>query len=82
MLEIVKDFLSRHRNNINRVMHIIGIPLAFCGIFKLCIAEWIAGIICLFAGYLLQFIGHYFFEKSQLGEVLLIKAIAGKLKRD
>ena len=75
----IKDYLSRHRNNVDRALHIIGVPLAFFGIFQLFIAEHKTGIINIFLGYLLQWVGHTFFEKNEVGEWILIKKVAKKL---
>ncbi len=75
------DYHSRHRDNIDRVLHIIGIPLAFYGLFLLCTGAWKAGFINLFLGYLLQWIGHTYFEKNEVGEWILIKKIIKRLKR-
>ena len=71
----IKDYLSRHRNNIDRVLHIIGVPLAFFGIFQLLTREWKIGLLNFFIGYLLQWIGHTYFEKNEVGEWILIKKI-------
>lgn len=77
----ISDFLSRHRNNIDRILHVIGIPLALFGIFQLFTGEWLIGGICLFLSYLLQWIGHTYFEKNEVGEWILIKKIIKKLVR-
>ena len=77
----VIDYLSRHRNNTDRVLHIIGVPLAFYGLFQLITGRWQAGLINLFLGYLLQYIGHTYFEKNEVGEWILIKKIIYKFKR-
>jgi hypothetical protein len=75
----VTDYLSRHRNNVDRILHIIGVPLAFFGIFLVCTGRWKPGLINIFTGYLLQWVGHTYFEKNEVGEWILIKKIAGKL---
>ena len=80
MLEMIKDYMPRHRNNVNRLLHIIGIPLVLAGAFQLFTAKWKIGTINFFLGYLLQWIGHTYFEGNELGEIILIKKLARKLK--
>jgi hypothetical protein len=75
----VVDYLSRHKNNIDRILHIIGVPMAFYGVFILFAGAWKAGLLCLFFGYLFQWIGHTYFEKNEVGEWILIKKIVAKL---
>ncbi len=76
----VQDYSSRHKNNVDRVLHIIGVPLAFFGIFQLFTGSPQAGFLNLFMGYLLQWIGHTRFEKNEVGEWILIKKIIKRLR--
>ncbi|MBU4376181.1 MAG: YbhB/YbcL family Raf kinase inhibitor-like protein [Candidatus Omnitrophica bacterium] len=75
----INDFLTRHTSNVDRVLHIIGIPQAFFGIFQLLTGKWIWGFLNLFLGYLWQWIGHKYFDKNEVGEVILIKKIIKKI---
>ena len=75
----ITDYLSRHRNNVDRLLHIIGIPLVLLGVFQLCTANWIIGLLNFFTGYLFQWIGHTYFEKNEVGEWILIKKIIRKV---
>ena len=77
----VIDYLSRHKNNVDKVLHMIGIPLAVFGVFQICTGSGKTGLVNLFIGYLLQWIGHTYFEKNEVGEWILIKAIISKLKK-
>ncbi|MFH1753041.1 MAG: DUF962 domain-containing protein [Candidatus Omnitrophota bacterium] len=77
----VVDYLSRHRNRVDRVLHIIGVPLAFLGIYQICTGAWKAGAANLFFGYLLQWIGHTYFDKNEVGELILIKAVVKRLRK-
>lgn len=85
MLRLIKafvaDYLLRHKNSVDRVLHIIGVPLAFFGIFQLFTVNRAAGFINIFFGYLLQWIGHTYFEKNEVGEWILIKKIIGKRRK-
>lgn len=76
----VKDYLVRHRNNVDRLLHIIGVPMAFFGLYQVIVGSWREGLLKLFIGYLLQWIGHTYFEKNEVGEWILIKAIIRKIK--
>jgi len=76
----VEDYLSRHRNNIDKLLHIIGVPLVFLGIFQICTSKLTIGFLNLFLGYLLQWIGHAIFEKNEVGEWILIKKIVKKIR--
>jgi hypothetical protein len=73
------DYLSRHRNNVNRITHLLGVPLAFYGIYQIFTIRFRDGALNLFIGYLLQYIGHTYYEKNEVGEWILIKKIAGKI---
>lgn len=77
----IEDYLSRHRNNIDRLLHIVGVPLAFFGIFQLFTANLKIGFLNVFLGYLLQWIGHTYFEKNEVGEWILIKKLVKKIGR-
>ncbi len=71
----IDDYLVRHRNVVNRILHIIGVPLAFFGIYQILTGRWQVGLLNLFNGYLLQWIGHAVFDKNELGEWILIKKV-------
>ena len=77
----ISDYLSRHRNNTDRVLHIIGIPLVLFGIFQLFSGRWKAGLFNFFIGYLFQWVGHTYFEKNEVGEWILIKKVIRKLTK-
>jgi hypothetical protein len=71
----VKDYLSRHTNKWDRILHLIGVPQAFFGIYQLICMRWKIGLINFFVGYLWQFIGHWHFEKNEVGELILLKKL-------
>ena len=74
----VKDYLSRHKNWMDRILHIIGVPQVFFGIYQLIIGEWRWGLFNFVVGYILQIIGHLVFEKNEVGEIILIKHLIEK----
>jgi len=77
----ITDYLSRHKNNVNRLLHIIGIPLVVLGVFQLFEESWTKGLLNFFLGYLCQWVGHTRFEGNELGELILIKKIIKKAQR-
>jgi len=74
------DYIGRHRHPVNAVLHIFGVPMAFYGIFKLCSGETTSGIVLIFIGYLLQYLGHKA-QGNEVGEVTLIKNIYRRLQK-
>ena len=77
----IKNYRSRHANNINFILHIIGVPEAFFGLFQILTGRWGAGLLNVFLGYLWQWIGHKYFERNEMGEITGIKKLIGKFKK-
>jgi hypothetical protein len=76
----VRDCASRHRHALNRAPHLVGVPLApFLLLYLLAGGNWPAAAACFVAGYALQWAGHRA-EGNEVGEWILIKSIAGKLR--
>jgi len=75
----IKDYLDRHSHPINRILHLIGVPQVFFGIYQLLSGHWRWGLFNFVVGYIWQTIGHLAFEKNEVGEVLLIKNLLHKL---
>jgi len=82
--QYVKNYRSRHANNINLLLHIIGIPEVIVGVAQILTGSWKIGLLNSFLGYLWQWIGHTYFEKNEVGEFVgikkLIKKYIGKAK--
>jgi hypothetical protein len=81
IVQYVRNYRSRHANNVNLILHIIGVPEAFFGLFQILIGKYRIGLLNIFLGYLWQWIGHKYFEKNEVGEITAIKKLIGKLKR-
>jgi hypothetical protein len=75
----IKDYISRHKHPVDAILHIIGVPQVFFGIYQLCTGEWRWGIFNFVVGYSLQIIGHLVFEKNEVGEAILIKHLITKI---
>lgn len=71
-----KNWYLRHQHPFNFAIHLIGIPLAFWGVYLLFRAEWIWGGAAFVIGYLLQYVGHLV-EGNDLGEWAAIKRMLG-----
>lgn len=78
----IKDFLidycQRHSQPLNAALHIVGVPMAFYGLFKLIIGKFVLGLALLFFGYLFQYLGHKS-QGNEVGEVTLIKSLWRKV---
>ncbi len=70
--EFAIDYCQRHAHPINALWHIVGVPLAFFGLFKLLTGSASLGLTLLFLGYLFQYLGHKA-QGNEVGEVTLLK---------
>ena len=75
---IITNYLQRHRNRVNQLLHLVGVPLTFgLSVYFLIEQQWAAAASAFVGGYALQFIGHAL-EGNDAGEVILIKKLIGK----
>jgi hypothetical protein len=81
IMRYARNYRSRHANNINLVLHIIGIPEVLFGLFQILTGKWKMGLLNFFLGYLWQWIGHTYFEKDEMGEIIGIKKLVEKYIR-
>jgi len=79
MLErFVTNYIARHQNGCNQLLHLIGVPLTFVGSVVLAVrGEWLWAVAAFFGGYVLQFVGHAV-EGNDAGEVVLVKKLLGQ----
>jgi hypothetical protein len=76
----LKDYFGRHAHPVNASLHILGVPAAFAGFFYLFSGKDVTkGAALIFAGYLLQYLGHRA-QGNEVGEVTLMKKVYRKLK--
>lgn len=90
MKAFIIDYIARHKHPANALLHIIGVPVAFWGIFELIAGlftpgsitstTFLFGVFAIVAGYFLQWLGHRL-QGNEVGEVTLIKHIYAKLKQ-
>jgi hypothetical protein len=79
LLRFLWEWRRRHRHPFNVGIHLIGIPLAFAGVYFLLAwpwEEWYWGVGALVIGYVLQLIGHVV-EGNDLGEWAAVKRLLG-----
>ena len=74
----LKNYLPRHRNRLNQILHLAGVPLTFVAPWfaiplKL---EWYFPVAAFFGGYALQLIGHAI-EGNDAGVVVFLKKALG-----
>ncbi len=78
LTRFIANYVARHQNKANQLLHVVGVPLTFAGSVVLLILqrpEW--AVTAFVAGYILQFVGHAI-EGNDAGELILIKKALGK----
>ena len=72
------NYVARHQNRVNQVLHLIGVPTTFVVAVVLLIQHQPVWAMAAFVGgYVLQFAGHAI-EGNDPGELILIKKALGK----
>jgi hypothetical protein len=74
------DYCQRHKHPVNAVLHVIGVPAAFYGIYLLFVGQALLGYLLIFLGYLFQYLGHRA-QGNEVGEITLIKNIWRKVSQ-
>ena len=78
MGRIVNNYIQRHQNRANQLLHVVGVPLTFVvSVVFLIEHEWFWAVCAFVGGYVLQFIGHAI-EGNDAGEAVLLKKLLGK----
>lgn len=74
----IVNYIQRHQNRVNQLLHLIGVPLTFVvSIILLVQREWLWAAAAFVGGYALQFLGHAI-EGNDAGEVVLVKRWLGR----
>ncbi len=77
MKRIVSNYIARHQNRWNQLLHWIGVPLTFVvSVVFLIREQWMFAAGAFIGGYVLQFVGHAI-EGNDAGELILIKKMLG-----
>jgi hypothetical protein len=72
------NYLMRHRNRFNQLLHLVGVPLTFIVSTALLFrGQFPEALFCFVAGYVLQFVGHAI-EGNDAGEAVLLKKWLGR----
>lgn len=72
--EFLIDYFQRHAHPVNAVLHLIGVPMVFWGLYLLFSGLWENGLSLIVLGYFFQYLGHRA-QGNEVGEVTLIKKI-------
>ena len=72
--DFLVDYGQRHAHPVNAVLHLVGVPMVFVGLFDLFHGQWGMAALLIVLGYLLQYLGHKA-QGNEVGEVTLIKHI-------
>jgi len=78
--EFVIDYCQRHAHPVNAVLHIIGVPAVFFGIYQMFTGQVLMGLGNFVMGYFLQYLGHKA-QGNEVGEVTLAKSIIRSIKQ-
>lgn len=74
----ISNYIERHRNRTNQLLHLFGVPLTFGASAVLLVEkQWLWAAAAFVGGYILQFLGHAI-EGNDAGEVILVKKWLGK----
>jgi len=77
-VNLVENYIARHRNRTNQLLHVVGVPTSYvASVVFLVEKQWLAALGCFVGGYVLQFIGHAI-EGNDAGEVILVKRLLGR----
>lgn len=80
ILSFLVDYCQRHAHPVNAILHLIGVPMAFIGLWGLISGNGFNGTMLLSGGYLLQYLGHRA-QGNEVGEVTLIKHLWHRLSK-
>lgn len=74
----VVNYIQRHQNRANQLLHLVGVPLTFVvSVILLVEREWLWAAAAFLGGYALQFLGHAI-EGNDAGEMVLVKRWLGR----
>jgi uncharacterized membrane protein YGL010W len=78
-IAFLQDYGSRHSHPFNALLHLLGVPMVFYGLYKMFVGFPVPGMILFVFGYFLQYLGHRA-QGNEVGEVTLIKLMCARLK--
>jgi uncharacterized membrane protein YGL010W len=81
IFSFLTDYCKRHAHPFNAILHIIGVPAAFTGLYFICVGQTHKGLALLTLGYFFQYLGHEA-QGNEVGEITLIKTIMNKNRTD
>ncbi len=82
MSKFISNYIARHQNRANQLLHLVGVPLAFgVSVHWFVYVGWQMALGAFVGGYVLQFVGHAI-EGNDPGELILIKKLFGQSYRE
>jgi hypothetical protein len=78
--EFVIDYCQRHAHPLNAILHVVGVPAVFFGLYQLFSGHPLLGAGNFVFGYFLQYLGHKI-QGNEVGEVTLIKGIIRSIRQ-
>lgn len=75
------DYCRRHAHPVNALLHIVGVPMAFIGLYFALTGHFGEGLGFLVIGYALQYFGHKA-QGNEVGEVTLIRHLWKRIRQD
>ena len=82
MKRFITNYIARHQNGVNQLLHLFGVPLTFgVSVHFLIHQQWDYAAAAFVGGYVLQFLGHAI-EGNDAGELIVIKKMLGKPYRE
>ena len=83
LVRFLTNYIQRHTHPLNRLLHLVGVPLTFVVTTVLVIRgePWWWSVSSFACGYALQFLGHAI-EGNAPGEMVLVKKLLGRPYRE
>jgi hypothetical protein len=80
ILAFIIDYCQRHRHPVNALLHIVGVPAVFFGLYQLFRGQVYTALALIAGGYVLQYFGHQA-QGNEVGEVTLLKNICKRINK-
>ena len=83
LVRFLTNYIQRHTHPLNRLLHLVGVPLTFVvtTVLVIRVEPWWWSVSSFACGYALQFLGHAI-EGNDAGEVVLVKKWLGRPYRE
>lgn len=79
VIAFIIDYCRRHAHPVNAVLHLVGVPSVFIGLYYLFTGRQTLAVALIISGYVFQYLGHQA-QGNEVGEVTLLKKLWRSLK--